>query len=246
MTPEERRTWVLAMIEAARATAARINISPEAIVAQAALESGWGRKGVGNNIFGIKAGPGWTGRRRLSQTREVLSTPDHPFPEVISITKRADGKFEYVVKDWFRDYDSWADCIADHFAFLDKGQHYQAAGVFDGNGDEAYFHALQRAGYATDPLYAQRLCEVLGSVRAVAGTAPGSQAVRDLRIGMVGDDVQLLQSQLNARGDYMLEVDREFGSLTLLAVKHFQRQHGIPDSGTVDAATRAALGLAAA
>lgn len=225
--PVDRATWVRMMIEAAKPTAEKIGVSPEAIVAQASLESGWGQRKVGaHNLFGIKADSSWTGKRVVVRTREVY------------------GGKEVMVDDAFRDYDSDAESIADHFAFLDRNSRYRAAGVFDGKGDVAYFEALQRAGYATDPNYASVLTAVLHTVQAIAGSSPAAIQPRTLMIGMSGDDVAALQRALNEKCDAMLDADGVFGSTTMLAVRHAQEAAGLQVDGIVGPATRAALGLA--
>jgi flagellum-specific peptidoglycan hydrolase FlgJ len=62
-----------------------------------------------------------------------------------------------------RDYDSFADSIDDHFRFLRDDKRY--ADVFQARSDQAYFEALQRSGYATDPDFAKSLMTVLKSVQ---------------------------------------------------------------------------------
>lgn len=141
-----RSEWVAKLMPGAEPTARKLGISPEAIIAQAALETGWGKSAIGNNIFGIKAA-GWNGK-----TQQVL-TWEHINGQNVQIF------------DDFRDYDTIADSFADHFSFLEKNSRYKAAGVFAGKGDEEYFTALQRAGYATDPAYAAKLSSILRTVK---------------------------------------------------------------------------------
>jgi len=107
---------------------------------------GWGKSAIGNNIFGIKAA-GWNGKTQSVLTWEHI------------------GGKDVQIFDDFRDYDSIADSFADHFSFLEKNSRYKAAGVFAGKGDEEYFLALQRAGYATDPAYAAKLMSILRTVK---------------------------------------------------------------------------------
>lgn len=141
-----RMEWVAKLMPGAEPTARKLGISPEAIIAQAALETGWGKAAIGNNIFGIKAA-GWNGK-----TQSVL-TWEHINGQNVQIM------------DEFRDYDSIADSFADHFSFLEKNSRYKKAGVFEAKGDVAYFEALQRAGYATDPAYAAKLSSILNTVK---------------------------------------------------------------------------------
>ena len=139
--------WTAAMLDASEETARLIGCTPEAIVAQAALETGWGRSAIGCNIFGIKADASWHGPKRLVTTREVI-----------------DGQV-VILRAWFRDYPTYADSIADHFAFLKANTRY--ASVFNAGSDQAYFEALQADGYATDPNYAHSLMDMLASVQGL-------------------------------------------------------------------------------
>jgi flagellar protein FlgJ len=66
--------WVAMMMSASESTATRLKVTPEAIVAQAALESGWGAATVGRfGLFGIKADASWKGERALCRTREFIN-----------------------------------------------------------------------------------------------------------------------------------------------------------------------------
>ncbi len=144
--------WCASMLDAAGPTAKLIGCSPEAIVAQAALETGWGKAAIGNNVYGIKADSGWQGKRQLVTTREFI-----------------DGEY-ITIQDWFRDYDSIADSIADHFQFLKENTRY--ANVFDPDdtmSDADYFQHLQSDGYATAPDYAHQLMSVLATVKMFEG-----------------------------------------------------------------------------
>lgn len=147
---QKRAEWVSKMMPGAEPTAAKLGISPEAIVAQAALETGWGKAAIGNNVFGIKASPGWKGK-----TQDVATWEDRNGPEPGGVVN---------IIDRFRDYPTVADSFADHFKFLEENSRYRNAGVFAKQGDNAYFMALQRAGYATDPAYAAKLSSILNTV----------------------------------------------------------------------------------
>lgn len=223
------------MMGASEATAAKIGCSPQAIVAQAALESGWGAAAIGNNVFGIKADSSWTGKRQLVWTREVID------------------RQSVMVQDWFRDYDSLADCIADHFEFLRRNTRYAAAGVFDydnSKSDEEYFAALKRAGYATDPDYVASLVAMLKSVhlftahmRVVDGPAPPPPPPRLLHVGLAGPDVLALQTALKALGFYAADLDGKYGGKTRDAVWAFQLDRKLIVDGIAGNQTRDALNL---
>lgn len=127
---------------------------------QAALESGWGKKAPRFNFFGIKAKSSVPeSQRQLLQTREVLSHPNGTFPRVISVTP-SNGRFVYIVMDWFRAYGSAEESFADHGAFLRRNARYRKA--FDHTGSPyAFANAVAAAGYATDPGYAATLTSVM-------------------------------------------------------------------------------------
>ena len=206
---QKRLEWCRDMLNASTGTAKLIGCSPEAIVAQAALETGWGRSAIGNNVFGIKADASWHGAVQVRRTWEVI---------------RGETVF---VDAPFRDYPTLADGILDHFEFLKVNRRY--AGVFDPNdtmSDHDYFVALQKAGYATDPDYAEKLDAMLASVKTYEarmsedGKPVPSPSVRTLMVGMSGPDVRGLQVKLGA------DVDGSFGPQTFTAVQTFQRAHG--------------------
>lgn len=155
--------WTRDMMDASGPTAAGIGCSREAIVAQAALESNWGQTAIGHNLYGIKADPSWQCATRTVPTREVL------------------GGRDVYMNAAFRDYPSYADSIADHFAFLKANSRYAAAGVFNAGSDRAYFEALQRAGYATDPNYASALMNMLASVKMFTACMVDDAAVLQVR-----------------------------------------------------------------
>lgn len=130
-----------------------------AILSQAALESAWGDKAPGNMFFGIKAGADWKGKRQLITTREVHLTKNVKYPEVISITARADGKYDYRVRDWFRAYDNAADSFVDHGKFLHESPRYAKA--FQTTDPRKFVDLIAIAGYATDPGYAKTLKDII-------------------------------------------------------------------------------------
>lgn len=140
------RMWPHA-VEASRAT----GIPARFIVGQAALESGWGQREIRGadgkpsfNLFGIKAGRSWHGA-----TAEVMTTE-----YVNGIPRR--------VAQTFRAYSSYAEAFRDYGNLLKNTPRY--ACVLENCQDAAAFaRGLQRAGYATDPLYADKLARVINS-----------------------------------------------------------------------------------
>lgn len=130
-------------------------------LAQAAIESGWGEHAPGFNFFGVKAAADTPmEKRQLLRTREVLKSPHAKFPEVISIANRPDGRYEYIVRDWFRKYDSPEESFSDHADFFYTNKRYAKALEVK---DDPYKFAQEvaKAGYATDPNYAKVLKDVI-------------------------------------------------------------------------------------
>jgi flagellum-specific peptidoglycan hydrolase FlgJ len=124
---------------------------------QAALESGWGEKAIGNNFFGIKAKKDTPlAQKQLFVTREVLKKNTTRFPEILSISKRADGMFEYRVRDWFRKYATPAESFADYANLFQRLSRYHVAWQNRANPD-VFFAEIHKAGYATAPNYTKVL-----------------------------------------------------------------------------------------
>ena len=157
-TPE---TFVRVLAPAARKAARRLGLPPEALLAQAALETGWGahvmRRSDGassHNLFGIKADGRWSGERVSVTTLE--------YKDGVALKTRAD----------FRAYDDWADSFEDYVRFVrDNPRYRRALQATDDAG--RYFEELQRAGYATDPAYARKIRRILesGPLRTAMNTA---------------------------------------------------------------------------
>ncbi len=104
-------------------------------IAQAALETGWGRFVKGNNYFGIKG-----------EGQDLLT---HEF---------INGRKVYIV-DEFRAYSSMEDSFNDYGHFLTTNRRYQTA--FETTDPEQFAIELQKAGYATDPEYADKLISII-------------------------------------------------------------------------------------
>jgi len=134
----------------AQVTAEALGLSPHLLLAQAALETGWGRKAIKNgagqeshNLFGIKADRHWTGATVEVQTTEYI----HGLPQ-----KKMES---------FRAYGSYADSFADYAKLI---KHRYGAAIANGATAEGFGQALQAKGYATDPNYAQKIARVAQSV----------------------------------------------------------------------------------
>jgi flagellar protein FlgJ len=146
-TPEE---FVALVMPSATAAGSALGVDPLALVAQAALESNWGRQvpatagGSSFNLFGIKADPAWDGRRALKDTIEYAG----------GVAERR--------REPFRAYDSLAHGFQDYVAFLSSHDRYAAA-LQHGADPERFAAALQTAGYATDPAYSTKIAAVMRS-----------------------------------------------------------------------------------
>lgn len=98
-------------------------ISSLFVTAQAALESGWGKYAIGNNLFGITKGSSWKGKTQLVTTTEYFNDRNKKFKEpeeIISVLLMSEGRYKYKVKRLFRDYDSIKECLEDHLKILKK------------------------------------------------------------------------------------------------------------------------------
>src|SRR5206468_2233053 len=143
---QHRAEWVARLMPAAEPSAAELGVSPEAIIAQAALETGWGKASIGNNIFGVQAIGGWTGATQRRSSFECDSSGCHPVVET------------------FRDYPTIEDSFKDHLKILHQWN-FVNAGVWARQGDVPYFVALKRGGYATAPNYVDALTGTLAGVK---------------------------------------------------------------------------------
>lgn len=143
--------FVDAVREGALRSMREFGIPASFTVAQAALESGWGRSRLAqeaHNLFGIKASAGWEGATIELPTREFL-----------------DGEWRTVAALW-RAYPSYSDSIMDHAGFLRGNPRYRAAfGVAD---PRMFAHKIADAGYATDPDYAGKIVRVMLSHNLLA------------------------------------------------------------------------------
>ena len=137
-------------------------------LAQAALESGWGERGVGNNFFGIKVSKNLVSstpneKKQLLRTTEVLSSANAVFPKIFSIKKRTDGKYTYIVLDWFRKYDTPEECFTDHAEFFFKNKRYAKALLVKAD-PYKFAEEVAKAGYATAPNYADSLKKLIKKI----------------------------------------------------------------------------------
>lgn len=145
----------------AKETERKTGIDARFILAQAALESGWGASAPGYLFFGIKAGSGLPEhKRQLVRTREIHTTANKQFPEVLSIKKLESGKYEYIVRDWFRKYNNPEESFTDHARLLLENKRYAKA-LKEKDDPYRFADAIAKAGYATHPYYATTLKNVI-------------------------------------------------------------------------------------
>ena len=154
----------------AKVTENKSGISAIFILAQAAIESGWGESTPGNMFFGVKATKATPeNKRQLLTTSEVFSDDKQGgrFPVVLSIDKRQDGKYLYRVKDWFVKYDTPEQCFTEHTDFFIRNKRYVKA--LEVKSDPYKFaEEVAKAGYATDPNYAAKLKSVIKIIEPLA------------------------------------------------------------------------------
>jgi flagellar protein FlgJ len=142
-------SFIQAHTDAAAAAEKATGIPAKFMIAQAAHETGWGRKEIKNadgstsfNLFGIKAGPNWKGATTDVTTTEFIGGKAHK------------------VTQTFRAYASYADSFADYASTMKNSPRY-AAVVAAGNDASGFAKGLQKAGYATDPSYATKLAKMI-------------------------------------------------------------------------------------
>ncbi|MEY8197820.1 MAG: flagellar assembly peptidoglycan hydrolase FlgJ [Colwellia sp.] len=148
----EPKDFVSALLEPAQKVQQQLGVPFEVVIAQAALETGWGQKIIkgqngesSNNLFNIKADSRWAGDKITKDTLEF---------EQGSMIKKSEP---------FRTYQSLTDSVDDYINFLSTSERYQDALQDPGN-VEHFLQGLQKAGYATDPRYADK---ILGTLKTV-------------------------------------------------------------------------------
>lgn len=140
--------FVATMLPMAKAAAARIGVDPKYLVAQAALETGWGKSVMraedgssSHNLFGIKAGQSWQG----GQARAITSE----FRDGSMVKETAQ----------FRSYNSYQDSFHDLVTLLQSNDRYKEV-LKSADNPEQFARELQKAGYATDPDYASKISQI--------------------------------------------------------------------------------------
>ncbi len=141
--------FVKSALPHARRVGELLGVAPQLVLAQAALETGWGQKMIRNtdgssshNLFGIKTGSKWDGSSAMVNTLEFAS----------GVGQR--------VKAAFRSYGSMAESFDDYAKLLLNNPRYQDV-IGSGDDSARFAGALKRSGYATDPDYATKIMRIV-------------------------------------------------------------------------------------
>ncbi|EGQ8310999.1 flagellar assembly peptidoglycan hydrolase FlgJ [Vibrio parahaemolyticus] len=147
-------SFVNSMKPYAEKAAKALGVEPSLLLAQAALETGWGQKvvqntrGSSNNLFNIKADRSWQGDKVTTQTLEFHDNT--PVKETAA----------------FRSYSNYQDSFNDYVRFLNDNPRYETA--LQQRGDsESFIRGIHRAGYATDPTYADKVLQVKQKIESM-------------------------------------------------------------------------------
>lgn len=143
--------FVAGLMPYAQEAAKELNLDPDVLIAQAALETGWGKFVIkdrdGNssfNLFNIKAGESWPGKKVSVSTLEYEN----------GVAQKQQASF--------RSYDSYAESFADYIKLISNNPRYEKAKSLAQDA-ASYLDALQEGGYATDPNYADKIKSLLKS-----------------------------------------------------------------------------------
>ncbi len=142
-------TFIDALLPLAERVGAELGVDSRVLLAQAALETGWGQKlitrgdgGSSYNFFNIKAGRNWQGDTATVSTVEYRNG--------VAVRERAA----------FRAYESPEQSFADYAQLIAGSKRYRQA-LAQADNPQAYVRELERAGYATDPRYADKVLQVM-------------------------------------------------------------------------------------
>jgi len=150
LTFESPEEFVNALWPMAEKSAQKLGVKPEVLLSQAALETGWGKAVIKNsqgssfNLFNIKADNRWEGNKIAKVSLE--------YENGIAVNRNS----------YFRSYDNLQQSFDDYVKFIQNNPRYQKALEHVDN-SEQYLHGIQKAGYATDPEYANKILRVMNS-----------------------------------------------------------------------------------
>ncbi|NVJ60367.1 MAG: flagellar assembly peptidoglycan hydrolase FlgJ [Gammaproteobacteria bacterium] len=142
---ETKKDFIERLVPLAKKAASKIGVHPGVLIAQAALETGWGKflskaeDGSSSlNLFGIKSNAQWDGKVSRTMTIEFVKG----LPEKL--------------KQTFKAYDSLEQSFTDYVDLITENPRYQKA-VESSSDPKAYLENIQTSGYATDPNYAEKI-----------------------------------------------------------------------------------------
>lgn len=172
----DEKSFFQALLPEAKAAAKELGVDPKLLLSQVALETGWGKHtphrvdgSDSYNMFGIKANSAWQGRRVANSTLE--------YEQGVPVRKT----------DYFRAYGSYAESFRDYVGFLRDNPRYADA-LAQVDNPKQYMTALQKAGYATDPHYSNKVMSIYrqwrdfdASLTNVAAGASKKQAGTEAR-----------------------------------------------------------------
>lgn len=215
----DKKTFIELVKDGALEAFKKYNILPSLTIAQAILESSWGKQVKGFNLFGIK----WT--TKCGFEYQLLWTKEY-----------INGKLEKVQAK-FRKYKNYSESIDDHAKFL-LSKRYNS--VRQAKNYKQACIAIQKCGYASDHDYSLKLIRIIEENKLNVYDGQQHQNVvvvrRTLKLSspmMRGDDVKELQTRLNVIGSKLV-VDGIFGRLTQGAVINIQKKKGVEQNGIVD------------
>ncbi|MFW1676711.1 flagellar assembly peptidoglycan hydrolase FlgJ [Pontibacter sp. JAM-7] len=158
---ESPEQFVQTLMPMAQDVAAELGVDPRVLLAQSALETGWGRFIIGgegqssHNLFNIKASRGWQGETAQVATLE--------YRDGVPVREQAR----------FRSYAGYEESFRDYVQFLQNSPRYQLA-LESAADPYVYIERLQEAGYATDPAYAEKVKNIFEG-EVLAGQTPPSK-----------------------------------------------------------------------
>lgn len=175
-----QENFVMMLKPHAEKAAAELNINPDVLIAQVALETGWGKHVIHDrsgensfNLFNIKAGAQWQGDKVNVNTLEYRNG--------IAAQEKSD----------FRKYNDYAESFSDYVRLMKNNPRYEKV-LATGTNSSAYAEALQSAGYATDPQYAKKIKSLLGSDAIKSLNI--SEAAKNLQAGILQTSAQSVLS----------------------------------------------------
>jgi peptidoglycan hydrolase FlgJ len=155
----QRADFVRSMEPLAQSAGNSLGVAPDTLIAQAALETGWGRNvpadergRSSSNLFGVKAGDSWHGASVPATTTE--------YQQGAPVSTQAA----------FRSYDDTAQSVGDYVSLLRTSPRYASA-LGAGSDVHAFASGLQRGGYATDPDYVNKLVATVATLRQMRAAA---------------------------------------------------------------------------